>query len=254
MGGDYTRWNFNPAKDYCEVFKQQGRVDLDADWNEFVEIMNRRWRAETMDIIGRAVVPSFTRRMPSTSIRRDQASSPLAWDACMWTGLLAECHGVSPLLYDATLGEVNGSAPVPFNQQPYFPNPAPLPSTGPAVDLIYLDVWQREVTALQDPAIREKALGGPDTTTRMQTVWQVKILPNVGAHSCGDKSRMEHLIAPFGWTANDLYGGRQRPARSLHALSHRRLSRTGEPDVSSGSACCRHRGRSESGKIQVVAR
>ena len=60
MGGDYTRWTFNPAKDYAELFKQQGRVDLDADWNEFVEIVNRRWRAETMDIIGRAVVPTYT--------------------------------------------------------------------------------------------------------------------------------------------------------------------------------------------------
>src|SRR5207302_3802442 len=42
----------------------------------------------------------------------------------------------------------------------------------------------REVTALQDPLIREKALGGPDTATRMQTVWQVKILPGVDRVAC----------------------------------------------------------------------
>jgi hypothetical protein len=187
MGGDYTRWTFNPARDYSELFKQQGRVDLDADWNELVEIVNRRWRAETMDIIGRAAVPSFTTPNAFQITPAGPGQFTIGVGRMYVDGLLAECHGLSPLLYDATLGEVNGSAPVPFNQQPYFPNPAPLPSTGPAVDLIYLDVWQREVTALQDPAIREKALGGPDTTTRMQTVWQVKILPNVGAHSCGDK-------------------------------------------------------------------
>ena len=43
--------------------------------------------------------------------------------------------------------------------------------------LVYLDVWQRAITALEDPSIREVALGGPDTTTRTKTVWQAKLLP-----------------------------------------------------------------------------
>jgi Family of unknown function (DUF6519)/Carboxypeptidase regulatory-like domain len=42
---------------------------------------------------------------------------------------------------------------------------------------VYLDAWQQERTALDDPLIREVALGGPDTTTRLQNVWQVKLLP-----------------------------------------------------------------------------
>ncbi len=39
---------------------QQGRVQLDADWNEWNEILDRRWRSETIDIIGRCVVPLET--------------------------------------------------------------------------------------------------------------------------------------------------------------------------------------------------
>ena len=39
----------------------------------------------------------------------------------------------------------------------------------------YLDVWKRHITALEDEDIRESALGGPDTTTRTRTVWQVKL-------------------------------------------------------------------------------
>jgi hypothetical protein len=39
-----------------------------------------------------------------------------------------------------------------------------------------LDVWTRHVTALEDPQLREVALSGPDTTTRTQTVWQVRLL------------------------------------------------------------------------------
>lgn len=42
--------------------------------------------------------------------------------------------------------------------------------------LFYLDVWQRHITALEDPAIRESALGEPDTATRVKNVWQVKHL------------------------------------------------------------------------------
>lgn len=56
--------------------------------------------------------------------------------------------------------------------------PLPLPSTA-GKHLVYLDVWQRHITALQDPDIRERALGGPDTCTRVQTISQVKYLPLV---------------------------------------------------------------------------
>ncbi|MGH9944269.1 MAG: DUF6519 domain-containing protein, partial [Pyrinomonadaceae bacterium] len=42
--------------------------------------------------------------------------------------------------------------------------------------LAYVDAWQREITALDDPHIREVALGGPDTTTRLKNVCQVRLL------------------------------------------------------------------------------
>ena len=38
---------------------------------------------------------------------------------------------------------------------------------------VYLEVWQRLVTALDDPCLREPALGQADTTARLQTVWRV---------------------------------------------------------------------------------
>src|SRR4029077_16775372 len=47
----------------------------------------------------------------------------------------------------------------------------------PGAYLLYLDAWQRHISALEAPAIREVALGGPDTATRTRTIAQVRALP-----------------------------------------------------------------------------
>jgi hypothetical protein len=55
------------------------------------------------------------------------------------------------------------------------------------VHIAYLLAFQREVNAIDDPHIRETALGGPDTAARVQTVWQVrlvKVTPPDGKPSC----------------------------------------------------------------------
>ena len=60
MSGDYSRKTFKFRHNYSSVLMQQGRVQLDADWNEQIAINLRRQRAETVDTMGRAVVPSET--------------------------------------------------------------------------------------------------------------------------------------------------------------------------------------------------
>lgn len=42
-------------------------------------------------------------------------------------------------------------------------------------DTVYLDVWTEPVTYVQDPAIREVALGGPDTATRERVRHRVRV-------------------------------------------------------------------------------
>ncbi|GGX24902.1 hypothetical protein GCM10007242_35560 [Pigmentiphaga litoralis] len=62
----------------------------------------------------------------------------------------------------------------------------------PGAHLMVLHVWERHVSALQAPWIREVALGGPDTATRAQTMAQVRALPLGDASpaewSCGSYS------------------------------------------------------------------
>lgn len=187
MSGDYSRRRFDQFKDFAAVLQQQGRVVLDADWNEQNGILQRRWRAETVDIIGRCVVPRETSNAfqiePSGNTNNKQMT--IGPGRMYVDGHLAENHGAEPFTFDlatphadgrstGVLGEPGSASPILYEEQPYrhepdYPNPG-----GPHV--VYLDVWEREVTAIHDPGLLEEALGGIDTTTRLQTVWQVRFL------------------------------------------------------------------------------
>ena len=171
MPGDYTRVTFNPFEDHLGVLMQQGRVLLDADFNELVEILDRRLRAGTLDTIGRCAVPKET--PDGFRIQIAGSSITIGRGRIYVDGLLAENHGLAPLEFDRILAEQRGTLPVPYDKQPYFPNPTPLAKTEP--NLVYVDVWQREITHLEEPDLIEKAVG-VDTATRLQTVWQVKAL------------------------------------------------------------------------------
>ena len=57
MTGDFSRKTFDPEKHYSGVLMQQGRVQLDADWNEQLEIQKHRTVTEAKDVIGTCGVP-----------------------------------------------------------------------------------------------------------------------------------------------------------------------------------------------------
>lgn len=57
MRGDFTRSTYSPPKRYSGVRMQQGRVQLDADWNEQLDIQAHRDRVEARDVIGPSGVP-----------------------------------------------------------------------------------------------------------------------------------------------------------------------------------------------------
>ncbi|MCU0286337.1 MAG: LamG domain-containing protein [Acidobacteria bacterium] len=65
-----------------------------------------------------------------------------------------------------------------FTQQPDYPGAVePHGFHWNDTFLFYLDTWNRFITAVEDPNIREIALEGPDTATRTRTVSQVKWIP-----------------------------------------------------------------------------
>ena len=83
-------------------------------------------------------------------------------------------------------GKAPDAAGWPLTDQPHLPRPGLDEPTGRDRIALYLDVWQRQVTFDEDPALLESALGGPDTTTRAQTVWQVRAVPVPAGQTCSD--------------------------------------------------------------------
>jgi hypothetical protein len=154
MKGDFTRSTFRPEKHYSGVRLQQGRVQLDADWNEQIDITAHRIETEAADVMGACGAPLHAAGFALTS-----GAVPTV--------------GAGRYYVDGILCEHD--APVPLDQQPDLPGMA-LSSLADGFYLAYLDVWQRHITALEDDSIREVALNGPDTATRTRTVWQVKLL------------------------------------------------------------------------------
>src|SRR3954449_6500748 len=52
MSGDVSRDTFDRRKHYRAVYLQQGRLQLDADWNEQVDIQLYRLRTTAADLLG----------------------------------------------------------------------------------------------------------------------------------------------------------------------------------------------------------
>ena len=168
MKGDFTRSTFDARKHYSGVRMQQGRVQLDADWNEQLDIIRHAVESHLRDLLGAAGVPAARAGFGiEVGQRPAGAGDALAPDLLIRSG-----H----YYVDGILCE--NETPTWLTEQPDNPAAA-LPSEAADSDsyIVYLDVWQRHITCIEDPDLRELALGGPDTTTRTKTVWQVKLLP-----------------------------------------------------------------------------
>jgi hypothetical protein len=196
MSFDTSRFTFNPWNNYSGVVMEQGRVQLDSDWNESLAELLRRIQAGTLDIMGQAVYPATTPFAFQITVTTDASGVNhvnIGPGRMYVDGLLAENHGAqSTAVWDSALAELSGSPQPPaasptgaidFTAQPYYPN-AKLPS-GSGPFLAYLDVWTRPVTYLEDTNLMDPAVN-VDTTGRLQTVWQVK-LASVQAATCSSR-------------------------------------------------------------------
>src|SRR6266852_864884 len=147
MKGDFSRSTFDRRKHYVGVLHQQGRVWLDSDWNEDVFERLAVLQTELCDVVGLSGVPS-----PGTAFQITPSTDPvnpdnfhIAGGRCYVNGILCQFEG------DTTY----------FGQPDLWdPSPVAIPRDGSTLTaLVYLEVWSRLITYLEDDSIREIALG-----------------------------------------------------------------------------------------------
>ncbi len=160
MKGDFSRKSYNRRNHYIGVRWQQGRPTTDADENEAQDILTSRVETADLDTIGLAGAPKTDAGFELT------------------TGSGGKLRiGAGRFYVDGLL--VENDAEVAYEAQPDFPN---APDSDALIEdgkagLVVLEVFKRHLTYHDRPAIRDVALNGVDTTTRVQTVWRIHILP-----------------------------------------------------------------------------
>lgn len=175
MKGDFSRITFKPDNHYSRVLYQQGRVTLDADPNEQSAILLHYLRTLARDLIGPYAGPvdgSGFELVPSA----DNTALMISAGRYYVDGILCESDG-----HD--YAHQPDWTPQPPDPKGQSGDPVLLQLRQPEEDtllFLYLDVWERHVTWIEDDGIREVALNGPDTCTRAKVVWQVKPLELVG--------------------------------------------------------------------------
>ena len=163
MKADISRFRFDRGKNYTSVVAQQGRVQLDSDANEQRAI--DAWLRATglVDIVGRTGAPrhdaGFAITVPSAGDAIQIGAGRFYVD-----GLVCEALQPTDYMQQSWLADPQPSAAVLLSDL----------SLGRSSAIqVWLEAWQRLVTPIDDPGIKDVALGEADTTDRVQTVWRV---------------------------------------------------------------------------------
>jgi hypothetical protein len=175
MGSDRARITYDPTRKWRGLVAQQGRVTVEADWNEAAAIDAADERAVTLDVVGPVGAPhggyAVTATPPASPPGSASPPSSAEGDLTVGTGTLY-------------LGgeRLDLGAPVDLADQPDWRDPATgtlwvaptatpaSPPTATGTELVYLLAIEQEVSALEDPALTDVALGGPDTMQRLRVL------------------------------------------------------------------------------------
>jgi hypothetical protein len=191
MNTQISAATFNGERRYSGVYQQQGRMLRDADWNELVDILKSRQRIALGDVIGSGLPAGATSLLSAAGPRFGRAYVD---------GIEAE---LAPPAGAASSSDA-------YDNQADFPGAPPLPGSA---YVLYLDVWERNVLALQDPGLLDVALHGADTCARTQVVTQLKWCPApaTGATAACDDPTQNPTSGNATFGASFRGGGSQAP-------------------------------------------
>jgi uncharacterized protein DUF6519 len=221
MSSDRSRISYDERRRYRSVVTQQGRVTLEADSNEDRTISGELLRAETLDIVGPsgtpndgfAVLPQTAPTTPSYDIEIGPGTLYVGGERVELGDTLWYSAQTEWLDHDADPDWVDPDSPANSDQ---------------ANELVYLYLEEHEVGAVEDTALLEVALGGPDTAQRTRLVERIKRLGTDG-DTCADA--MQDAVTAW---ANE---GLQRDAATQRLLSSATLQVSYRDPGSSGDLC-----------------
>ena len=172
MGSDKARRSYDSSRMYRSVVSQQGRVTLEADANEAEEIRAEESRADLIDVIGPAGArgDGFKIAVPAKAIQPFDFS---IGQGSFYVGGLRVTNPDENATYEGQ----KQTEWVDYPDEPTADSPPRLPLT----EAVYLTLSEHEVSAVEDEALRELALGGPDTAARLRLLQHVQRLPVEGS-------------------------------------------------------------------------
>ena len=206
MQGDFTRNTHNPNKNFLRVLMQQGRVQLDADWNEQVSILLDYMQTLATDLIGPyggpvnhcgfEIVPATVEKLNELSNSSDinkklTEVNKSELEAQLKSSDAERIHFLIGVGHYYVHGKLCQNQQYElYSRQKYYPFGSTDKLEKDKKYLVYLDIWERHITCIEDendliPGIREVALGKTDTTTRSRLIWQVKTISIDAAENSG---------------------------------------------------------------------
>jgi hypothetical protein len=179
---DITRFLHRPKQHYVGVRMQQGRTILDSDWNEEALLEAEDRRATLLELVGSHGSTNAGFRISKVVGALNKNSIGYDFTIAAGSFLLG---GMRFCLEQAETYRTQrdwlgvDARPGLLPDAPTTAELKALPG-GVRYDLVYLHAWEQPVSAVEDHELRERALGGPDSSTRLRRMRRVEIAPNVG--------------------------------------------------------------------------
>ncbi len=190
MRGDFSAWNKDRSQNFRGTLHQQGRVLLDRDWNAQTEVIGEWQETAGRDAFGAGVaaVPAEV----SASFKVTKAEKITTAPAHVkiglkkgrvWAdGLLAELFDDNPKPNAIAWPDTDAVRTATYLNPPPG-NVGELPNNHR--DVVILETWLQELSPFQVPDLLiEPALGGVDTTERVQTAYRFRLYRMAAGETC----------------------------------------------------------------------
>jgi hypothetical protein len=191
---DISRFLFQPGKHYVGARMQQGRVVLDSDFNEAAEYVDEEQRKALVDIIGPTGSPDegFAVDLEigdEVTIQPTMFNGAQAIETLNYRIRPGSIY-ISGLRFEHEARVIAGEAggdPIAFQREflQMGVEDAPRPQQGNThAQFTYLHGWLQSVSATEDEELRERALGGVDTSVRVRRMARVEVREVAADQDC----------------------------------------------------------------------